>query len=64
MLYLVRKLDESIIIDNEIQITVVGLKRNSVKLGIKSSGSHSILRDELYRAMMNEIPPKKNDIAS
>ena len=54
MLYLVRKLDEGITIDGDIRIKVIELKRNSVKLGIKSSGSHSILRDEIYNAIENE----------
>ncbi|MDZ5762513.1 CsrA family RNA-binding regulator [Candidatus Cyrtobacter comes] len=64
MLYLVRKLDESIIIDDEIHIKVIELKRNSVKLGIKSSGDHSILRDEIHRAITNESTIKKDDVES
>ncbi len=62
MLYLVRRLEESIIIDDEIHIKIIELKRNSVKLGIKSTGEHSILRDELHRAMKGELEANKDSV--
>lgn len=48
MLYLVRKLEESIIVNNEIEIKVVEIKKNSVKLGISFPSNCSVLRKELY----------------
>ena len=48
MLVLTRKLDETIIINNEIRITVVGLRGNQVRLGIEAPDSVMILREELH----------------
>jgi carbon storage regulator len=47
MLVLSRKLNESIVIDGDIRITVVGLRGNQVRIGIEAPGSVGILREEL-----------------
>jgi carbon storage regulator len=54
MLYLVRKLDESIIVNNDIEINVVEIKRNSVKLGITFPKTASVLRKEIHDRIMSE----------
>jgi len=48
MLYLVRKNGESIIINNDIEIKVMEVKRNSVKLGITFPNTSTVLRKELH----------------
>ncbi len=48
MLYLVRKVGESIIINNSIELTVVEVKGKSAKLGFNFPPDASILRKELY----------------
>ncbi len=47
MLVLSRKRDQSIIIDGNIRITVVGIQGNQVRLGIEAPNSVSIFREEL-----------------
>lgn len=54
MLYLVRKLDESIIINNNIEVKVVEIKRNSVKLGFSFPASASVLRKEIHDRIAEE----------
>lgn len=54
MLYLVRKLDESIIINDDIEIKVIEIKRNSVKLGITFPQSATVLRKEIYTRIASE----------
>lgn len=54
MLYLVRKLNESIIINNDIEIKVIEVLKNSVKLGIKSPPNTSVLRQEVYIRISEE----------
>lgn len=54
MLYLVRKLEESIIINNEIEVKVVEIKKNGVKLGLHFPSSCSVLRKEVYDRMQKE----------
>ena len=47
MLVLSRKLNETIVIDGNIRITVVGIRGNQVRLGIDAPDSVGILREEL-----------------
>jgi carbon storage regulator len=47
MLVLTRKLSETIVIDGNISITVVGLRGNQVRLGITAPKSLGIYREEL-----------------
>jgi carbon storage regulator len=54
MLYLIRKLEESIIINNDIEIKVIEIKRNYVKLGLQFPKSCSVLRKEIYDRMQKE----------
>lgn len=48
MLYLARKEGESIIINNDIELTVVEVRGRAVKLGFKFPPEASILRKELF----------------
>ena len=50
MLVLSRKLNEKIVIDGDIVITVVRIDRNQVRIGIESPGSVPIHRSELLVA--------------
>lgn len=48
MLALSRKLNESIIIDNHIEVTVLEIKGDQIKLGISAPKSVPIYRKEIY----------------
>jgi carbon storage regulator len=54
MLVLTRKSDESINLGDDITITVVEIKGNSVRLGIKAPGNIKIYRKELYDRIKQE----------
>jgi carbon storage regulator len=47
MLVLSRKLNERILIDGDIRITVLGLRGNQVRIGIEAPGSVRVIREEL-----------------
>jgi carbon storage regulator len=49
MLVLSRKINERILIGDHIQITVVGLRGNQVRLGIEAPDDVAIFREELVR---------------
>lgn len=49
MLILSRKIDDSIVIGDNINITVLGVNRNQVRIGIDAPGSIKIYRDELFK---------------
>ncbi len=51
MLILARKKDESIIIDDHIEISIVEIKGDQVKLGINAPRSVKIFRQEVYLAI-------------
>lgn len=50
MLVLSRKLNESIVIGNNIRITVVGVRGNQIRLGIEAPEAVRILREEILDA--------------
>ena len=55
MLVLSRKLDQTIVINGNIFVTVVGIGNNQVRLGIEAPDSVGIFRQELLdRACMSE----------
>ncbi|QEN05821.1 carbon storage regulator [Thiospirochaeta perfilievii] len=54
MLILARKKDESIIINDNISISVIEIKGESVKIGIEAPNSVKIYRKEVYDAIQNE----------
>lgn len=47
MLVLSRKLNEKIVIDGEIVVTVVKIDRNQVRLGIEAPGHIPVYREEI-----------------
>ena len=53
MLVLSRKRDQSIIIGNDIRITVVDVKGDTVQLGIEAPRSIVIYREEIYDAIQS-----------
>jgi carbon storage regulator len=54
MLVVTRKKDERLIIGNEIEIQVLRIGRDNVRLGIKAPTHISIYRYEIYEAIKNE----------
>lgn len=54
MLYLSRKIGESIIINNNIEMTVMEVRGKSVKIGFTFPKEASILRKELHEKIMEQ----------
>lgn len=54
MLALSRKTGESIIIDNDIEVTILEIKGDQVKLGIKAPKSVPIYRKEIFAQIKEE----------
>ena len=54
MLYLQRKLGESIIINGEIEVKVTEIRGKSVKLGFDFPASATILRKEIHDNVVEE----------
>lgn len=54
MLALSRKLGESIIINDNIEITILDISRDQIKIGIKAPRSVPIHRKEIYLQIQEE----------
>ena len=54
MLVLTRKVDESIMIGDDAEVTVVEIKGDSVKLGISAPKEITVHRKEIYLAIQHE----------
>lgn len=64
MLILTRKLEEAIIIGDDIKIQILNIKGTQIKIGIQAPKSVLVYRDEIYqRIQNNKIQKEKaNDI--
>lgn len=60
MLVLSRKINESIIIDDDIKITIVEIRGDKVRLGIEAPRERSIHRQEVYEAIQEDN--RKKDV--
>ncbi|MDH2925783.1 carbon storage regulator CsrA [Lonepinella koalarum] len=49
MLVLTRKLGESLLIGDDIEITVLNVRGNQVKIGVKAPKNVSVHREEIYQ---------------
>ena len=54
MLYLTRKIGESVIINDDIEVTVVDIRGKSIKLGFTFPQTASVLRREIYERIQEE----------
>jgi len=61
MLVLSRKKNESIVINNDITVTVVEIRGDKVRLGIEAPKDVSVHRREVYEAIQNQARLRPSD---
>ena len=54
MLILTRRIGESVIINEDITVTVLGIKGNQIRVGIEAPRHVSVHREEIYQRMKKE----------
>jgi carbon storage regulator len=57
MLILTRRIDETVIIGEEIAVKVLGVKGNQVRLGIEAPKEVSVHREEIYNRIKSDVGP-------
>jgi carbon storage regulator len=62
MLILSRKKDESIVIGDNIEISIVDIKGDHVKLGIKAPKNVKVYRQEVYAAIQEQNEEAVNSV--
>lgn len=54
MLILTRRVGETVMIGDEVTITVLGVKGNQVRVGINAPKSVAVHREEIYERILRE----------
>ncbi|OOF82731.1 carbon storage regulator [Rodentibacter ratti] len=63
MLILTRKVGESVLIGDDISITVLSVRGNQVKLGVQAPKEISVHREEIYQQIKKQQDESSNDLS-
>ena len=61
MLILTRRVGETLVIGDEVTVTVLGVRGNQVRLGVNAPKDIAVHREEIYQRIQNE---KSGEISS
>lgn len=57
MLILTRRVGESLVIGDDVTVTVLGVNGNQVRVGVQAPKQIPVHREEVYQRIKSELPP-------
>ncbi len=68
MLILTRRVGESLVVGDDVTLTVLGVKGNQVRIGVNAPKEVSVHREEIYQRIQREknggLDPAANDTSA
>lgn len=60
MLILTRRVNETLMVGEDVTVTVLGVKGNQVRIGVNAPKDTSVHREEIYRRIQREELAEEN----
>jgi carbon storage regulator len=61
MLILTRRVGESLIISDDMKVTVLGIKGNQIRVGVSAPRDVAVHREEIYNRILREREQESRD---
>lgn len=64
MLILTRRVGETLMIGDEVKVTVLGVKGNQVRIGVDAPKDVAVHREEIYQRIQREMDATDDDFGN